>query len=404
MSKNFSVANGKIIDPDGKTFIACGLNISNPAIADQILALFPGVNFIRVAIGSYDDPSVWLAFITQMTGQKIVCEIEHHPWPLQQAGTDLAAKTAWYATWGAAFAANPYVWYGSPNEPQGGNISAEQVAVYNAIRGTGALNMIMLEAGVGGGNPGAVGAAALVMVSYNTMTNVCWDLHFYGWVSPSADQDTINAKLLGAVATATGVLAAQAIRSADGIMPLIVGEVGPSTTGTATDANAAQVIQAVTAWGVQHGYTNGYAGWHWDADPFNALQAGGKLTAWGATLAAAITATRAASAPPPIVASADGTTIGAPIAITTEFGEVWTLTADGLVAVNGVPDTTTANVIKIVYSAGLVCQENKALGWWSKSRASDVWSPMVSGPVVPPPTKAAILAEIDELLEVLIAG
>lgn len=296
----FRVANGKIYDPDGKQYIARGINIGDPSIASQITTLFPGINFVRVAIG-YDSPETWASFIETMTAQKIVCEIEHHPWPLPDAYTDgqLDEESSWYAAWAAAYGDNPYVWFGTMNEPQGGAgmaaITAQQVATYDAIRGAGADNLILLEAGAGGGNPGTVGAGSgLTESAYATMTGVVWDLHFYGWMSAySTDQSVVNATLLGAPDNQTGILAAQAIQSADGVIPVINAEFGVSTAGTATDANADQDVYAVTTWAVTNGHTSGYAGWHWNADPYNALQSGGALTGWGETLRAAIQATAA---------------------------------------------------------------------------------------------------------------
>ncbi len=82
------------------------------------------------------------------------------------------------------------------------------------------------------------------------------------------------------------------------------------------------------------------------------------------------------------VASANNTVlVGSVVAgpthpgITDANDDKWTITAGGQVAVNGVVDTTTARVIALAYENGQVWQENADRAWWSKSRASDSWSP-----------------------------
>ena len=295
----FVVKNGKIYDPQGKEFSARGLNVGDTSIAQPVMNLFPGINFIRFAIGEYQPASYFQNFVDQLTAQKIVVEIEHHPWPLERSasGQALNDEANWYASLASAFKNNPYVWFGTMNEPQNdygadeANITAEQLATYNAIRGAGAGNIMMMEAGTGGGNPGAVGAGSgLTESSYTSMKNVVWDLHFYGWTNNyNPDQNSMNSVWLGSAGSHSGTAGAQTITSADGIIPVINGEFGPSTTGGGMDANANQVIQAVTVFGPANG-GSGYAGWHWNADPNNAVQNGGNLTSWGQQLSAAIRA------------------------------------------------------------------------------------------------------------------
>jgi poly(3-hydroxybutyrate) depolymerase len=291
MSANgvYTVSGGKIYDPSGARFLAAGLNIDNSVPASTILALFPHTRFVRVPMGSYDQPSQWEPLLTDLQNAGVVCEVEHHPWPLINAlsGADLAVESAWYKTWAAYAIGKPRLWLGSMNEPQGGDLSAQHAATYAAIRGTGNENPIMLMCGVGGGNPGGVGAPTLNPATYTSMHGIIWDLHFYGWVVNSTDQARVNATLLGSVASGSGILAAQGITSADGVVPVIVGETGPSTASVVDDANAAEVEYAVTTWAWTQGHTQGWAGWHWDADQANALQQGGKLTAWGVVANAA---------------------------------------------------------------------------------------------------------------------
>jgi len=184
---------------------------------------------------------------------------------------------------------NPYVWFGTMNEPQGGDITGEHVNVYNAIRNTGSDTMLLMEAGVGAGNPGQTGPAVLNPSAYSGMYNVAWDLHFYGWARGySTDQNQVNSMLYGCTGCGTGILSAQQITCKSGKIPVINAEFGVSTTGQSFDANQNQDVQAVTVWAIQNNYTRGFSGWHWNADPYNALQNNGQLTNWGKELANAI--------------------------------------------------------------------------------------------------------------------
>jgi hypothetical protein len=85
------------------------------------------------------------------------------------------------------------------------------------------------------------------------------------------------------------------------------------------------------------------------------------------------------------VASADGTVVlaGSTAAITDAKGVLWTITAAGLVAINGVADTTTKGVTKLVYENGIVWQKNTVNMWWGKSSSTAAWSPS-AGAVTPP--------------------
>src|SRR4051794_36405648 len=57
----FSVRDGQMVDPNGKVFVAQGVNNSEPGNADKLLADFPGINFVRVPIYnmSEDSASRW---------------------------------------------------------------------------------------------------------------------------------------------------------------------------------------------------------------------------------------------------------------------------------------------------------------------------------------------------------
>jgi hypothetical protein len=99
---------------------------------------------------------------------------------------------------------------------------------------------------------------------------------------------------------------------------------------------------------------------------------------------------------PKPVASPDNTIVLAKstATITDAAGNKWTITAGGQVAVNGVVDATTANVIELAYEKGVVWQENTAKLWWSKTKPTDAWGPAAGTatspvPVVVPPKPVA---------------
>ncbi len=243
----FHVANGQIIDPNGNVYIARGIDIGPQdmaTVAQSLTSTFPGANFIRLA--TWDTAPYSLSdyenFVSQMTAKGVVVEIEDHayPSPGTYTGSQLTTESNWYASLASAFANNPYVWFGTMNEPNSGSygsseaaITTQEVATYNAIRGAGNNSMIMMELD-GGGNPGSVGAGfGMTASAYASMTNIAWDLHYYGWHSGySTDQSTVTSDLLGSVSGGYGIAAAQTITSADGTVPVIIGEFGDSTNGS----------------------------------------------------------------------------------------------------------------------------------------------------------------------------
>jgi hypothetical protein len=78
-------------------------------------------------------------------------------------------------------------------------------------------------------------------------------------------------------------------------------------------------------------------------------------------------------------------------AISDAQGNVWTITSNGKVAVNGIPDTTTTNVVELAYVNGVVWYENVNGLWWYKTTPSDTWSP--TGGTANSPLKTASLSD-----------
>jgi hypothetical protein len=293
-SSGFTTANGQIYSPNGTPFIARGVDVmygnGNPSAA-QIQASFPGTNFVRLAIYNYDSPASLSAYVNDLTSHGIVVELENHNNGAGNAGGSqgtiftgaaLAQEQAWYASVASAFANNPAVWFGTNNEPSQVNssgqtdpaaLSAWQQTTYNTIRAAGNNAPVMLEANSWGSGQTNAGYAA---ADYAGMTNVIWDLHYYGWVSGySTNQSTVSSTLASMISDTS------AIQSANGKIPVLIGEYGNSTTGQAIDPNGAQVVAAVQGSGL------GSAAWAWGTgNPGDGLTNGdGTPSAYGQQVA-----------------------------------------------------------------------------------------------------------------------
>ena len=98
------------------------------------------------------------------------------------------------------------------------------------------------------------------------------------------------------------------------------------------------------------------------------------------------THTASAASTPVAIASANDTVVtGATGTITDGSGNVWTITAGGQVAVNGVADTTTRNVIELAYVMGTVWQENSSKLWWGETKPNTSWAPAAGTSTSPLP-------------------
>src|SRR6476646_693166 len=328
----FTTSNGTIYDPNGNVFVARGVNIGdyNTPSAATLQAMLPGINFVRLAVNDYPSPQSLASSISDLTSHGIVVEIENHASSDGQnrggatgqifTGSMLTQEQNWYSSIASYFSNNPYVWFGTDNEPSetdanGQNdpaaLSAWQQTTYNTIRNAGNNAPIMLEStswGVGGTDVGYNAS------DYSGMHNVIWDQHYYGWLSGySTDQNTNNNTLDSIISEN------QAIKGADGTMPVIIGEYGNSTDGVDIDPNATQVINAVQS-AVMNGTAAGSAAWVWGTgNPGDGMLTGsGGLSSYGQQIAAGIAAEAAASPSsppttptPPTTPSADNTVVKA---------------------------------------------------------------------------------------------
>ena len=100
----------------------------------------------------------------------------------------------------------------------------------------------------------------------------------------------------------------------------------------------------------------------------------------------------AAGKPLPSTASANDTMVlaGSGNAIVDASGNRWTISSGNLVAVNGAPDTTTANVTELAYVGGKIWQENSANLWWGESGPTSAWAPAAGTSASPLPAPVSI--------------
>jgi hypothetical protein len=279
----FSVAGGKIIAPNGQEFIAYGVNIHDDLLrvvpVSAIKTVFPKINFIRLAIGGGNcggfsckaTNNVVIPWVNSVTAQHIVVEIENHTPDQRSAptGAALAAESAQYASYAASFTGNPYVWFGTDNELNPPGVNAEHLATYNAIRGTGNNAILMMCVPNDSSNDGSIGGDLTV---YYNMRNIVWDRHAYNHdIGGSTDRNFA----LNFLATRITNMQS-ATTSADGLIPVIHGEVGfnefacgspgqvsnpPGSCGTSNIVTSALTVASL------RGKGSGAAIWLWTFSP-----------------------------------------------------------------------------------------------------------------------------------------
>ena len=298
---HFYAQGGQVIGPDGTPFLARGVNDGNIAgDAQRLIDTFPGLNMVRVPVFNYDDPASFTAAVELLTSAGVVVEFEDHTSSDGQnrggstgyifTGDRLQQELSWYSSMASYYKFNPLVWFGTDNEPSAinpatgqsdpGALSDWQLQTYNAIRNAGNSSPVMLEInGWGDVNSFAEGYN---LADYAGMTNVIGDVHDYGWLTHySTDQGTNNSFLTDAVASLQSRL-----KTADGPLPVLVGEYGNSTDGVKVDENGRQVVTAVNASGL------GSVAWYFgQGNPGDGLLNGdGSLSAYGQQVAGYIAA------------------------------------------------------------------------------------------------------------------
>jgi hypothetical protein len=79
-------------------------------------------------------------------------------------------------------------------------------------------------------------------------------------------------------------------------------------------------------------------------------------------------------------------------AIVDASGNAWSITSTNQVAVNGVADSTTANVTELAFVNGTIWQENSSYLWYGKTSPTAAWSPNLGTTTSPLPTSVSISA------------
>jgi predicted esterase len=410
----FVVRNGQIIDPYGKSFLALGINVydSQQAVVcrndacQPLLDNFPALNIVRLNCYSYADPSTFDLFVQRLTNKGIVVLFDDHTGISQPpyTGDRLTTEVTWFTNIARRYKDNTYVWINGFNEPGNGNnlpgITDQQVAIYNGIRSVSpdVINVLELPSG---GNPGLVGtrgrgydgSGPMPSSAYATMHNVVWGPHFYAWTAKySTDRTTVQAALIGSVESASGMSAVQSITSADGVVPIIIGEFGDSTTGIDIDPDGSLVVDVVG----KSGY--GFIAWHWQAaiNPGDLLTSGGVLTAYGKQVSALITAARGTVTPPVITppppTNTDITLLpGDGKTGTDRVGALWSLDSGGNVIRNTVALPGGAGTSSIHITGGIaVAYDGKTgVGYtWDGTVWNEVATTTTTPPVTTTPTTA----------------
>jgi hypothetical protein len=278
---------GQILTPSGQPFIPRGIALQTADVIDYgvisnaqgqpLTSLFPDINIVRLAVADFNgltgianqnssyssaSYSAIVNYVNILTNLGIVVAINDHT---DSTGANsggatgdnytaangmLPLMTAYYQSLAQGFLGNPYVWFGTRNEPPNnsqGILTAEQVATYNAIRGTGNNTIIEMEQ-IGGGIPSNFGTNNMGAnnpnglwpdSSYASMTNIVWGPHFYNWVTNYSTSVSVSAAELTLMAQE-----AQQIPSADGpVVPVVVWEYGIG--GLTQDPGGVQSATAV---------------------------------------------------------------------------------------------------------------------------------------------------------------
>lgn len=141
---SFTIANSTIKDPTGAAFRIWGINVygctrasgvigaiqGGQPFAQNLRTKFPGLSFVRIAYrqdcaqsglwGNFQ-PSDLAPFINDLTSHNIVAFIEDHSGAKTvltgSTSPTLAQEHAWFAALAGFYKTNPYVWFGSMNEP-----------------------------------------------------------------------------------------------------------------------------------------------------------------------------------------------------------------------------------------------------------------------------------------------
>ena len=265
-TSGWSVSGGKIY-LNGQPFVARGVNlydqdmpkaVTNSA-GQPMTSAVPKVNFIRLNVFeiSSDSTALLQPFIATWTALGIIVELEYHPYGTTLSGSDLQSVARWYAAMSGATKGNSNVIFGTQNEPagDGSGVDNEVTTIYNAVRGTGNDTLIMVVPSQG------TQVAGMSPSTTSGMHNIAFDLHFYNWISGYSTSLATNESAL-----ANEIAGVSNFTSADGRIPIIVGEYGEAADVenalTPPDPGGMEVLEAVQN-AVATGEISGAIYWEW---------------------------------------------------------------------------------------------------------------------------------------------
>ena len=280
-SGGFRVSGSTIYDPQGNVFVARGTNVNgynwvwDRSTTGDAASMDNCWNFNLVRVNSflfsgriqwqqYSANNNLDAIVNAFTSRGIVVMFEAHDHiGSYYQGSDLDTLVTWFTDLANRYRNNPYVWFDIMNEPGGrGGIDSNQWInmhgrVIEAIRGTGANNIIVVEGAYGGqDSPGdsAILRFGQQLFNYNghQYGNIVFSIHPY---------DLWNNSALG------GFI--DQVRAQN--LALVIGEYGVQT-----DQDVLRAAQAIFSDAVPRGI--GIIVWHWDGHDWNDLTAN---TTWG---------------------------------------------------------------------------------------------------------------------------
>jgi hypothetical protein len=163
----------------------------------QMQELFPGIDSIRIAIGtstnnvvpSVSETSLIAAVNTAVaTIPNIQIVLDDHQHEGGQQVGNTTADLNLYTQWANDFKNNQHVSFNTPNEPGGNSttINTEEAQAYTTIRATGAQNRIWLEDG------GVFPTATQSSIDSTKMINIGMDTHFYPRTSSGSATNDYN--------------------------------------------------------------------------------------------------------------------------------------------------------------------------------------------------------------------
>lgn len=280
----FSVKNAQLLGPDGAVFVPRGMLMDDYNYKawsiDAIQQAIPGLNFVGFTNfkygGFYGSVSIQEAtpWINAATAKKVVVAISDYAAPgASRSGQGLTDCCNWLATWAAAFKNNPYVFFLTQNEAQddgsGRGLANMHKATYDAVRGAGNNNIIMMSPYAGDAMRIWNDDASI----YPPMRNIIWNIHHYSFGMSGNDayynkwvQDRINN--IQAFAN-----------SGDGKMPVFQGECGNAVDGMHIDQGGQELVNGAMRMSTgAAGASAGFGIWQWMNEW---AQSGADACVWG---------------------------------------------------------------------------------------------------------------------------